>query len=261
MERAWTVLAALALGCAAGEARTGSAWDGPNAEEPEADGGEGDEGDDEDEDEDDGDDGPGDSGPPEPPPDSGPMPPGGDDGDAGTTTGDDPSLTGGFDETTGAPEDEFVPDADAEELVELVNAYRVSQGLPAIPQSNALMLVAYSHAEDLHINRPDGGSCNMHSWSDLGEWSGCCYTADHAEAECMWDKPRELTDYPGNGYENAAGGVGPITPAQALTAWQGSAGHNDVILNQGVWASHPWQALGAAVYGDYAVLWFGEEAG
>jgi hypothetical protein len=64
--------------------------------------------------------------------------------------------------------------------------------------------------------------------------------------------------YPGSGYENAAGGVG--SPAAALSGWQGSSGHNAVILNEGIWARQPWRAVGADVFGGYAVLWFGSEA-
>ena len=65
------------------------------------------------------------------------------------------------------------------------------------------MYVAEAHVQDLSYNQPVGGQCNMHSWSDRGSWSGCCYTDDHAASQCMWDKPRELTRYPGNGFEIA----------------------------------------------------------
>jgi len=73
----------------------------------------------------------------------------------------------------------------------------------------------------------------------------------------MWDKPRELTDYPGNGYENAYRGSND--PRAALAGWMGSTGHNEVILNRGIWATHPWNALGADIHEGYAVLWFGRE--
>jgi hypothetical protein len=32
-----------------------------------------------------------------------------------------------------------------------------------------------------------------------------------------------------------------------------------VILNRDIWSSRPWRAIGADVYGGYALLWFGEE--
>jgi len=47
----------------------------------------------------------------------------------------------------------------------------------------------------------------------------------------------------------------------ALTAWQGSSSHNDVILNQGIWAGFPWQVMGVGMEvfngtAAYAYVWF-----
>ena len=150
------------------------------------------------------------------------------------------------------------PNPDGAELVELVNAYREDYSQPAIPYSPSLSCVAVTHVHDLVENDPVTGQCNLHSWSDQGTWTSCCYTPDHDQAMCMWLKPQELTSYPGYGYENAASGAG--SPAAALAMWQGSPAHNDVILSQGVWASHPWGAVGAGLYQGYAVLWFGEQS-
>lgn len=73
----------------------------------------------------------------------------------------------------------------------------------------------------------------------------------------MWNKPRELTRYPGNGYETAFSGSD--SPEEALRGWQSSPPHNAVILSRDTWSSHPWQAIGAEVYGGFALLWFGDE--
>jgi hypothetical protein len=175
------------------------------------------------------------------------------DGDGDPTAGDGD----GDGDPTGGPED---CSPDALELIALVNDYRAENALPAIPASPSLCTVATAHVNDLFDNSPhtQPGGCNLHSWSDQGPWTACCYTPDHAQAQCMWDKPGELTIYTGNGYENAAAGVG--SPAQALALWQSSQPHNEVILNLGIWAGYPWQALGADVYQGYAVLWFGAEA-
>lgn len=151
---------------------------------------------------------------------------------------------------------------DTTELVAAVNAYRVSQGLPAVTVSKSLTRVADAHVRDLELNAPHGGVCNLHSWSSNGSWTPCCYTGDHAQAQCMWRKPREITGgvYTGNGYENAAGGgSGNLTTSAALNLWRGSQPHHDVILNRGVWANLTWRAIGAANSGRYAVLWFGEQ--
>ncbi|MFV8750246.1 CAP domain-containing protein [Nannocystaceae bacterium ST9] len=177
--------------------------------------------------------------------------------EADTSTSEADTSTSEADTTTGDPPAGCT--ADAIELIGLVNDYRAENGLPAIPASNSLCTVATTHVHDLNDNSPhtQPGGCNLHSWSDQGPWSPCCYTPDHAQAQCMWDKPSELTVYPGYGYENAVSGIG--TPAQALDAWKSSPGHNEVILNQGIWVDHPWQALGADVYQGFSVLWFGEQ--
>lgn len=178
-----------------------------------------------------------------------------------TTTGDASTSDGSTSDgsTTGSLPEGCSPEA--AELVELVNAYRGEQGKPTIPLSPSLCTVAAIHTEDLAKNNPHADpDCNLHSWSDAGSWSACCYTADHAKAKCMWDKPKELTVYPGNGFENAAASGGAITPAQALDLWKGSPAHNEVILNAGIWQDFPWGAVGAGFYEGYAVLWFGVEA-
>ena len=105
----------------------------------------------------------------------------------------------------------------------------------------------------------------MHSWSDNGSWTACCYTSDHAKAKCMWDKPKELSSYKGNGFEIAFGTSGyTVNAAGALEAWKQSSGHNAVIINDGVWKTMKWQAVGIGIYKAYAVIWFGtqkDEAG
>ncbi|NBC29739.1 MAG: CAP domain-containing protein [Spirochaetes bacterium] len=151
------------------------------------------------------------------------------------------------------------PTAEEERLYELIMAYRTKLGLPAIPLSPSLTTVAQVHVRDLEAHFTGGGTCNLHSWSDNGDWTPCCYTSDHARAECMWNKPRELTDYPGSGYEISYTHSAQADAAGALRSWQGSSGHNSVIVNAGVWESHPWGAIGVGIYGRYAVVWFGEE--
>ncbi|MBI5531516.1 MAG: hypothetical protein HY898_02295 [Deltaproteobacteria bacterium] len=143
------------------------------------------------------------------------------------------------------------------EIIQLLNAYRTGLGLSEIPCAPSLMIVAETHVHDLFDHGPHlQGYCNAHSWSNQGPWTACCYTPDHAQAQCMWDKPRELSDYLGNGYECAATGVS--SPSQSLAGWQASAPHNAVMTNQGDWAAVTWKGVGAALYNGYAALWFGE---
>lgn len=170
--------------------------------------------------------------------------------------------------TSGSP-DPFPTGPGGAELARLVNEYRVSKGKPALPLSKAMMATAGAHVADLSAHPGTwGGSCNLHSWSNFGAplYTGCCYTADHAQAACMWRKPSEISSglgfarYPGNGYEIAFAGGG-ATPQQVLDAFKGSAPHNAVILNTGSWEFlNPYPAMGAAMLNGYAVVWFGDAA-
>lgn len=141
-------------------------------------------------------------------------------------------------------------------LYDLIMAYRKAKKLPAIPLSTSLTFVAQTHVKDLSTNHPDKGKCNMHSWSSKGKWESCCYTDDHKKAECMWNKPRELTSYKGNGFEIAASGM--ETAEDALAGWKSSPSHHAVIINSGTWKK-AWQAIGIGMYNGYAVVWFGNE--
>lgn len=152
-------------------------------------------------------------------------------------------------------------------LYDLIMAYRKQNKLPVIPISKSLTFVAQTHCKDLSENKPDNvTSCNPHSWSNKGEWTACCYTSDHKQAQCMWDKPRELTNYKGSGYEIAFGSSDSrydnytASSEAALEAWKKSSGHNNVILNKDIWKTQAWGAIGVAIYKGYSVVWFGEEA-
>ncbi|TAE50258.1 MAG: CAP domain-containing protein [Bacteroidetes bacterium] len=155
-------------------------------------------------------------------------------------------------------------DQEEYKLYSLLMQYRKQQGLPSIPISRSLTFVAQAHVVDLADNKPDTELCNPHSWSDKGKWSACCFTDDFAESQCMWSKPRELTAYTGDGYEISCGSNAccsdfVMTAAYALESWKSSSGHNDVILNHGMWESS-WNAVGIGIYKGFAVVWFGNEA-
>lgn len=184
-----------------------------------------------------------------------------DDGELGNTPADSDQQ----------PADSFTADSltgcntDKEQaLIDTIQAYRLSRGLPEIPVSRALTVVADAHVRDLNENAPhkdDFDNCNLHSWSDSGAWSGCCYTDDHDKAECMWDKPSELTAYEGNGYEIALGASDiTVTPGGAIRGWQKSPAHNRVILNKGQWQAYDWGAMGVSIKKGFAVVWFGQQS-
>lgn len=142
------------------------------------------------------------------------------------------------------------------ELYNLLMEYRKSKNLSVIPLSKSLITVAQLHSRDLAQNHPDKNKCNAHSWSNNGEWEPCCYTSDHAKASCMWDKPKELTNYNYPGYEIACVGTETLSPKEALDNWKTSPAHNNVIINGDIWDSK-WEAIGIGMCKGYATVWFG----
>ena len=151
---------------------------------------------------------------------------------------------------------------DEKKLYQLINTYRKTHKLPPIPLSKSLTFVAQTHAKDLATNKPVNSKCNLHSWSDKGNWTSCCYTSDHKKATCMWNKPRELTSYKGNGYEISYSGSlenDPDIAKNALNTWKASVPHNNVIINQANWKNRHWNAIGIGIKKGYAMIWFGEE--
>lgn len=149
--------------------------------------------------------------------------------------------------------------SEEQKLYEMLMAYRQSKRLPTIPLSEKLTRVAQLHAKDLSEHHdPFNGTCNLHSWSNKGNWSSCCYTNDHALAECMWNKPREISGYTGNGYEISYYSGAGANAEEGVAGWKKSTGHNQVIVNEGIWKKIMWNAIGIGIYKEYAVVWFGE---
>jgi uncharacterized protein YkwD len=144
-------------------------------------------------------------------------------------------------------------DSEELKLYNLINQYRNQNNLPSIPISKALSIVGNRHVLDLAENI---GSLT-HGWSDAP------YDANNPSTySAIWDAPKRFnTGYQGYGYENAFGGSGGYvaTANDAFNAWKNSAPHNATILNQGIWQTSKWNALGVAIYKGYAVIWFGEE--
>ncbi len=143
-------------------------------------------------------------------------------------------------------------------LYRMIMDHRRNHGQSSIPVSPSLSRVAKMHVRDLEAH-PPSGYCNLHSWSAYGPWKSFCYSGSE-KAECMFSKPRELTGYSGNGYEIVAWTSGRMLPDHALELWEGSSTHDSVIVNAGDWEGLRWRAVGLAISGSYAVVWFGEES-
>ena len=146
-------------------------------------------------------------------------------------------------------------------LYYLINEYRESLGLSKLSFSKSLTTVARAHVKDSHDYTPRlqlderGIQGNLHSWSHFGNWSGGAYTPDYAHAEIMWDKPSELTDYKGSGYEISVYHSIGIDPQLALDLWKSSPGHNAVIIGEGEWSFI--KTVGVAMDKNYSHVWFG----
>lgn len=150
--------------------------------------------------------------------------------------------------------------AEEQKLYDLLMQYRKSKKLKSIPLSAKLTRVAQAHVRDLAENYvyEEDPVCNPHSWSDKGVWTGCCYTNDHKQAQCMWDKPKEIAGYPGNGYEIAYYSSAGANAVEGLEGWKKSPSHNPVMVNLGTWSKVEWKAVGIGFYKEYGVVWFGE---
>ena len=148
-------------------------------------------------------------------------------------------------------------------LYYMINAYRESLGLPKLSFSKSLTEVARAHVRDSNTYTPEnqvdsrGIKGNLHSWSANGSWTPVVYTSDHNYMYDMWSKPREITNYTGNGYEISASGR-RISPETALDLWKDSPGHNQVMATQGMWSDL--KTMGVSIDGGYAHVWFGSDA-
>lgn len=144
-------------------------------------------------------------------------------------------------------------------LYDLIMQYRKTKKLKAIPFSAKLTQVALAHVHDLATNYDyeKHDECNPHSWSANGSWTSCCYTSDHAQATCMWSKPKEIAGYESEGYEIAYYSSGGANAVEGLDGWKKSPGHNPLLINEGIWKKQDWKGIGIGIYEQYAVVWFG----
>lgn len=143
-------------------------------------------------------------------------------------------------------------------LYELINSLRTVSDMPAIKLSASMTYVAQTHAKDLVENHPDTSICNLHSWSDKGKWTACCYQNYVLKRECMWNKPKELTPYKYRGYELAFASEEEINPDSLMQLWLSIPEVQDMFLNKGAYQKKKWLAVGVGIKEGYACVWFGQ---
>ena len=146
------------------------------------------------------------------------------------------------------------------ELFKMINQYRKENGLAPVQLSRSLSYVAALHVKDLFLHHPDAGNCNTHSWSSKGFWAPFCYPKDETKKNSVWDKPKELTRYPSKAYEIVYWENNPVNRDTVMFVWQTEEYFNNFLLNTGKWNGTTWNAIGVAVYENYACAWFGEVA-
>jgi hypothetical protein len=147
----------------------------------------------------------------------------------------------------------------AEEIANLINNYRTSQGLAAVPLSQSLTEVAQLNARDLYLNTP-AAPCGLLSWSDdsKGSWTPVCYQSV-ADDAAVQNKAREINAYTGDGFNNVySSGGDTVTPSTVLNNWKADVASNDLLKTSGSFAGKTWNAMGVGTYKGYATVWFGE---
>ena len=149
---------------------------------------------------------------------------------------------------------EFCVSASSFELFNLINNLRIEKGLAPISLSASLSYIADLHLNDLIMNHPDTGLCNLHSWSGKGQWTAGCYQSYIPIQDCMWNKPKELTPYKYRGYELAFWQAESISIEEILAGWMDIPQAANMILNKGNW-NNDWRAMGVGLKNGYARLY------
>ncbi len=143
-------------------------------------------------------------------------------------------------------------------LADAINKIRKENDKKTLPLSASLSYVANLHANDLNVNHPDTSICNLSSWSDKGKWTSCCFNAYVVDRECMWKKPKQLTNYRYRGYELAGYMQEGLRVDSLIDFWKSSPEAMDMILTNGLWKKKSWACFGVGIRGNYVTVWFGQ---
>jgi len=154
--------------------------------------------------------------------------------------------------------DNFCITPEEDRLMKMINTFRKQNKLPEIQVSASLCFVAKTHASDLQLNRPDTSVCNTGSWSNKGNWKSCCYNPYVYKPECMWDKPKELTQYTYRGYELSYFEESIVQADSIFKLWVNATAVVDFILGKGDHSDKKWAAMGVGLSDNYVSLWFGQ---
>eukprot|EP01054_Gregarina_sp_Poly1_P009091 Gregarina_sp_Poly_1__9090@NODE_556_length_7542_cov_414_325351_g438_i0_p4_GENE_NODE_556_length_7542_cov_414_325351_g438_i0NODE_556_length_7542_cov_414_325351_g438_i0_p4_ORF_typecomplete_len224_score31_01CAP/PF00188_26/0_21_NODE_556_length_7542_cov_414_325351_g438_i015912262 len=146
------------------------------------------------------------------------------------------------------------------EVLEALNKAREQKDLPPVQLGNAAQVVARVHLDAQDAGAIEEGCAALHSWTDgplfqTTKYKKCCYPKHY---DCMWNKPQQIWgEWVGFGYELSARYSKDWGAADELVSvFSESQDHSALIYNMGDWEGHPWTAVGVAVQGGLANLWF-----
>jgi len=141
-----------------------------------------------------------------------------------------------------------------DQLNQLIKDY----GKAKLELSASLSYVAKVHVSDLLNYHPDTSFCNMSSWSDKGDWTPCCHNPYIPQQDCMWDKPKELTQYPYRGYELVSYFEEEFNVDSVMNLWSSSKQVLDMVLMNGNFDKKRWVCMGVGMNENYVSVWFGQ---
>jgi len=153
---------------------------------------------------------------------------------------------------------DFCVSTDENKLYESINQFLIDNGNKKLSSSISLSYVAKQHIEDLIQNHPDTSICNLSSWSDKGDWEACCYSKYIHYQDCMWDKPKELTNFRYRGYELALYFEENFNSDTIMQLLMSSNSAINMLLAKGEYSNKKWICMGVAINSNYASIWFAQ---
>lgn len=154
--------------------------------------------------------------------------------------------------------DDFCISKNEHNLFNKINEIRADYDKNEIQLSKSLSYVASVHIVDLETNHPDTSICTSSSWSDKGNWTPCCYNSYVHDPDCMWEKPKELTNYQYRGYELITFFEEEFTIDSIINLWTDSRDVLDMILTRGRYEKKKWLCGGLSIGNNYVSVWFGQ---
>ena len=146
------------------------------------------------------------------------------------------------------------------QLYERLNEFLVENGNKSLTLSKSLSFVAKTHVNDLIINHPDTSICNLSSWSDKGNWNPCCYNKYVLDQDCMWNKPKELTNFRYRGYELAIFFEEEFNTDTIMQILLSSNKAINMLLTKNDYSKKHWVCFGVGINKKYVSIWFAQRA-